>query len=253
MVECSNFSLSGRTALITGSPQGIGRALSLGLADAGATIIAHAREENDDTRSLRRALEALNCFGGEVFCDLANIEATQIALGDFVDRVDILILNASYECREGLLSAKPDSVDRQYFVNLRSSIFIVQHFARSMINRKWGRIIGLGSVQEVHANPQLSPYAALKAAQTQYLKTLARELAPNHITVNTLAPGAIRTQRNSEVLANVSYRESVEKRIPAGRIGDPKDCVGAAVFLASDAASYITGAWLPVDGGFHAN
>lgn len=244
--------LHGRTALVTGASRGIGRATALGLAQAGAKIIVHGRCESDE---LDDALHAIRLAGGaaeKLIFDLADTGKISSCLAAQKNSIDIVILNASVETRESIYAIELSNALDQFTCNFLSMLEIVKHLTPSMCERGWGRIIGIGSIQEVHVNPDLSVYAALKAAQTHFLRTLATQVAKSGVTVNIVAPGAILTDRNREVLADPTFRSAVEAKIPAGRIGEPEDCVGAIVFLASEAANYITGAWLPVDGGFHA-
>jgi NAD(P)-dependent dehydrogenase (short-subunit alcohol dehydrogenase family) len=166
--------------------------------------------------------------------------------------VDILVLNASYEVRGDWAGVSLADIDLQLAVNFRSSLLLCQALAPAMAQRGWGRVIGLGSIQEVKPNPALLVYAAAKAAQANMMVNLARELGPAGVTVNTLSPGAIATDRNAGALSDPDYRRRVEAQIPAGRIGQPGDCVGACLLLASDAGAYVNGAVLRVDGGWSA-
>ncbi|GAB5456984.1 MAG: SDR family oxidoreductase [Henriciella sp.] len=251
-VQSAPFSLAGRHAFVTGSSRGIGKAIALGMAAAGAKVSVHGQRHSAELEDLCLALDASHQLGKCVVFDLSDEDSFGAEVITQLGQVDILVLNASQEVREPLFEIKAQRVRDQFETNFLSSILLCQKFLPGMLETGWGRIIGLGSIQERHANPSLAPYAALKAAQTHYLQMLALEVASQGVTVNTLAPGAIETDRNREVLAVPETRRAVTARIPAGRIGDVEDCVGAAVFLASDAAAYVTGAWVPVDGGFHA-
>jgi NAD(P)-dependent dehydrogenase (short-subunit alcohol dehydrogenase family) len=251
MTNSGIIDLRGKTALVTGATRGIGRATALGLAQAGANIIVHGPCESDE---LDDALNAIRMVGGAVeklIFDLADTEMISRCLSTYKNPIDIVILNASVETRESIHTIDHSNALHQFTCNFLSMLEIVKHVTPLMCASGWGRIIGIGSIQEVHVNPDLSVYAALKAAQTHFLKTLATQVAKSGVTVNIVAPGAILTDRNREVLSDSAFRAAVEAKIPAGRIGEPEDCVGATIFLASDAANYITGAWLPVDGGFH--
>ncbi len=242
------FDLSGRKALITGSSRGIGAALATALADHGAEVVVHGREAGD-------ALDALaSRVGGKALAaDLADAGACRDLARraeDLLGGVDILILNASYEMRADWKVVSVEDADLQMAVNFRSSLMLCQALAPGMTERGWGRIIALGSIQEVRPNPALMVYAAAKAAQANMMMNLARELGPGGVTVNTLSPGAIATDRNAGALSDPAYRQKVEAQIPAGRVGQPDDCVGACLLLASDAGAYVNGAVLRVDGGW---
>ena len=242
------FDLSGRKALVTGSSRGIGAALATALADRGAQVVVHGREASDELDALARKVG-----GRALAADLADAGACRDLARraeDLLGGVDILILNASYEMRADWKAVSVEDADLQMAVNFRSSLLLCQALAPAMAERGWGRIIGLGSIQEIRPNPALLVYAAAKAAQTNMLMNLARQLGPSGVTVNNLAPGAIETDRNAAVLADPAYRAGVEAQIPAGRVGRPQDCVGACLLLASEAGAYITGTTLRVDGGW---
>ncbi|CAN5370960.1 SDR family oxidoreductase [soil metagenome] len=242
------FDLSGRKALITGSSRGIGAVLATALAARGAEVVVHGREASDELDALA------NKLGGKALAaDLSDATACKglaRRAEDLLGGVDILILNASYEMRCDWKSVSVEDADLQMAVNFRSSLILCQALAPGMTERGWGRIIALGSIQEVRPNPALMVYAAAKAAQANMMMNLARELGPHGVTVNTLSPGAIATDRNAAVLSDPAYRATVEARIPAGRVGQPDDCVGACLLLASDAGAYVNGAVLRVDGGW---
>jgi len=242
------FDLSGRKALITGSSRGIGAGLATALAGRGAEVVVHGREASAELDTLADKL------GGKALAaDLADAEACKDLARraqDLLDGVDILILNASYEMRADWKRVSVEDADLQMAVNFRSSLLLCQALAPGMTERGWGRIIALGSIQEVRPNPALMVYAAAKAAQANMMMNLARELGPHGVTVNTLSPGAIATDRNVRALSDPAYRAKVEAQIPAGRIGQPDDCVGACLLLASDAGAYVNGAVLRVDGGW---
>ena len=242
------FDLSGRKALITGSSRGIGAVLATALAGRGADVAVHGREASAELDAL-----AGKVGGKALVADLADANASRDLARraeDLLGGVDILVLNASYEMRGDWKSVSVEDADLQMAVNFRSSLMLCQALAPGMTERGWGRIIALGSIQEVRPNPALMVYAAAKAAQANMMMNLARELGPRGVTVNTLSPGAIATDRNAGVLSDPAYRAKVEAQIPAGRIGQTDDCIGACLLLASDAGAYINGAVLRVDGGW---
>ena len=248
------FDLSGRVALVTGSSRGIGRALAEVLADAGADIVIHASRPSAALDAAAVAIRAKGRRCIALTCDLASDAAARDLLRDAaagLGAVDILILNASSEHRHDWRAMPAQDFDDEIAVNLRSPLAMIAEAQAGMAARRWGRIVLIGSIQSVKPNPRLAVYAALKAALVNLCRTLARDLAGSGITVNVLSPGAIATDRNAAVLADAGYRARVEAQIPAGRIGQPGDCAGACLLLASDAGSYITGSELFVDGGWH--
>jgi glucose 1-dehydrogenase len=248
------FDLSGRTALVTGSSRGIGRALALGLAQCGAKVAVHCATKIDEARGVAKEIAASGGSAIAVAADL-NVEATcsqlLVETRTQLGAIDILVLNASMEVRRDWLEIG-DDFDAQVAVNLKSTLRLLQGAVPGMAQRGWGRVVALGTIQEVKPNPRLLVYAALKAAQTNMIVNLARQYAGQGVTFNNLAPGAIATDRNAAVLADAEYRARVEAQIPARRVGVPQDCVGACLLLCSDAGAYITGSTLFVDGGWHA-
>lgn len=235
-----DFSLAGRTALVTGSTRGIGAAMAAGLAAAGARVARHGMRGGED---------------GVHAADLADVHACAGLVRDVLaelGRVDILVLNAAADLRRPWNETTPDEIDRQFAVNFRSTLLLCQAFVPAMAERGWGRVVTIGSVQEARPNPDYLVYAACKAAQTSLARNLARQVGARGVTVNNLAPGAIATDRNAATLADPAYRARVEGLIPAGRIGEARDVVGACLLLASEAGAYINGASLFVDGGWSA-
>jgi NAD(P)-dependent dehydrogenase (short-subunit alcohol dehydrogenase family) len=253
-LEKQVFDLTGRVALVTGSSRGIGRALALGLAMAGADVAVHYVSRQREAEAVAAEICSIGRKSAVFAADLAEKCAPGRlveSVGDAFGRIDVLVLNGSMEIRKDWVATDESEFDRQVDTNLGSTLALLQQTVPGMVERGWGRIVSVGSVQEVKPNPQLLVYAALKAAQTNMIVNLARHLSATGVTFNNLAPGAIATERNAEVLADPAYASSVLARIPSGRIGVPEDCVGACVLLCSDAASYITGATIFVDGGWN--
>jgi NAD(P)-dependent dehydrogenase (short-subunit alcohol dehydrogenase family) len=249
------FDLSERTALVTGSSRGIGRAIALGLAGCGAAVAVHGGSRSAEAVESARAVAALGVRSIPVIADLGDPDACRNLAEEVVERlgpIDILVLNASTEVRRDWLEVGDEDFDLQVAVNLKSSLRLLQAAVPGMAERGWGRVVSVGSIQEAKPNPRLVVYAALKAAQTNMMTNLARQYAERGVTLNNLAPGAIGTERNAAVLQDEAYRQRVVAQIPARRIGAPADCVGACLLLCSDAGAYITGMTLFVDGGWHA-
>lgn len=246
------LNLVGKRALVTGSSQGIGRAIAIALAEFGADVMVHCARDVAKAEAVRAEVEGYGSRSKITVADLADPGAadkihaeTLAALG----AVDILVLNASVQIRKPWQEITPDEYRRQIDVNLGASIWLIQKFAPAMQSRRWGRILTIGSVQEVRPHPAMLVYSATKAAVENLARNLAPQLAPDGVTINNLAPGAIATGRNEQVLADESYRRQLLTKIPAGYVGEPVDCAGLAVLLCSEAGRYITGQDLFVDGG----
>lgn len=246
------FSLKGKTALVTGSGQGIGRAVALTLARQGARVVINWRSRDDIAQ---QTLKALDEMGAEYLTwkyDLASDRTKE----DFLDfaaanqlEVDILVLNASVQIRNPWEQIDAAQFDTQMHVNVRASLALIQACVPWMRRRQWGRIVTVGSVQQYRPNTAMAVYAATKAAQNNLCMTLSTQLAADGITINNVAPGAIETIRNVEALADAAYRKKIEKSIPVGFVGQPEDIAPAVLLLCSDEGRYITGADIPIDGG----
>lgn len=253
MNQPTSFSLAGRRALITGSSRGIGAALARAFAAAGADVAIHFTGSHDQAGAVATSIRDAGRRACTVPADLGTDDGPRRAYQGAVDGLggppDILVCNASVQFPADWLAANRTDFERQVSVNFRASLELCQLAVPAMLARRWGRILTIGSVQEARPHPQMVVYAATKCAQTSLALNLARQLAPHGITVNNLAPGVILTDRNSDRLSDPAYAGKVLAAIPAGRFGDPADCVGAALLLCSDAGRYITGQNLFVDGG----
>jgi len=161
------------------------------------------------------------------------------------------VLNASVQIRKPWAEIAAEEFDRQVRTNFQSSLELMQLAIPRMTQRRWGRVLTVGSVQEVRPHPDMAVYAATKSAQTNLVRNIASQVAANGVTVNNLSPGVIATDRNAEALADPEYRQKILHRIPMHQEGLAEDCVGAAILLCSDAGRYITGTTLFVDGGLH--
>ena len=241
-------SLTGKTALITGAGRGIGRAFALALAKEGVTVAVNYVSDEDSARALCAQIEAT---GGT--CLLAKADLTQEdcakKLASLLPSADILILNASIQIRKRWTDITAEEFERQIACNLRASLLLMQQYAPGMAASGWGRIITIGSVQEKKPHPDMLVYAASKAALTAMAGSLAVQLAPSGVTVNSIAPGVILTDRNMEALADPDYRDATINGIPSGFLGASEDCVGALLLLCGESGRYITGQNIFVDGG----
>jgi glucose 1-dehydrogenase len=246
------FRLTGRTALVTGARREIGRAIALGLAGAGARLAIHhagTQEEHSDAAAVVQDIQAMGGQATAFAQDFAQDNAGHhlAAAVTAWAPIDILVLNASIELPEDFQAITRDHFDRQIAVNLRTTMELLQALVPKMADRFWGRVVTIGSVQQERPHPAMFVYAATKAAQLNWVRSLARQFGGQGVTVNNLAPGAILTARNRDQMEVEG--EALVQRIPAGRLGRPEDLVGAAMLLCSDAGSYINGANLFVDGG----
>jgi len=243
--------IAGRKALVTGSVTGIGRAIAEALARAGAGIVAHGL----DGQEVQRIAEQWRTHGYDVCesdADLAEpngVARLKHHLGGW-GIPDILVLNASIEIAETWEQVSLDALEKQGMVNIWSSLLLVQAFFPDMLAREWGRFLAIGSIQESRPNARHIAYAATKAAQSNLILNLARNVRAQNVTFNVLKPGVIATNRNAATLSDVDRHREIQSATPLGRIGMPDDCVGAALLLCSDEGRYINGAELHVDGGY---
>ena len=247
----SLFDLSGKRALVTGSSQGIGLALARGLAGAGAAVILNGRNES----RLAVASEELRKYGATVFqsaFDVTQSEAVTAAidaLEEEVGPIDILVNNAGMQFRTVLQDYPDDKWHELMRTNIDSVFFVGRAVARHMIRRGQGKIINICSVQSELGRPGIAPYAATKGAVKMLTKGMCIDWAGHGIQVNAIGPGYFKTPLNEALVENREFSAWLENRTPAGRWGDVEELAGAAIFLASDASSFINGHILYVDGG----
>lgn len=246
------FNLKGKTALVTGGSQGIGRAITLALAEFGANVVINFRSHAELAE--QTASDAQK-FGVKTWLwqfDLVKADA-KAQWAQFVKDnncpADILVANASMQVRAPFDQVTDDDFEAQINVNMRSTLHLIQSVVPHMAENHWGRILNIGSVQQARPHKDMCIYAASKSGLVNLVKNLAPRLAPSGITINNLAPGAIATARNIEALADATYKKAVESAIPLGFVGEAQDCAGTALLLCSDAGRYITGADFFVDGG----
>ncbi|CAN7677457.1 SDR family oxidoreductase [Rhizobium rhizogenes] len=246
------FDLKGRRALVTGSSQGIGLALAKGLAAAGAELVLNGR----DAEKLARTAAL---FEGKVHTlpfDATDHEAVRNAVDAFeagTGAIDILVNNAGMQFRSPLEEFPADAFERLLRTNISSVFNVGQAAARHMIKRGAGKIINIASVQTALARPSIAPYTATKGAVGNLTKGMATDWAKYGLQCNAIAPGYFDTPLNAALVADTDFSAWLEKRTPAGRWGRVEELVGACVFLASDASSFVNGHVLYVDGGITAS
>jgi gluconate 5-dehydrogenase len=249
------FDLNGKTALITGSSQGIGFALAKGLSQSGAAIVLNGR----DTSKLSKAAEELKAAGATVYelaFDATDHEAVKAAVDQFEKEqgaIDILVNNAGMQHRTPLEDFPADMFEKLLSTNIASVFSVGQAVARHMIKRKAGKIINIASVQTALARPGIAPYTATKGAVGNLTKGMATDWAKYGLQCNAIAPGYFDTPLNSALVADPEFSAWLEKRTPAGRWGNVEELVGACVFLSSAGSSFVNGHTLYVDGGITAS
>jgi NAD(P)-dependent dehydrogenase (short-subunit alcohol dehydrogenase family) len=255
MAEFPRFDLAGQTALVTGASRGIGRAIALALANAGAHVALGLRDP-DEAADLADEIRAMDRRAVRVAMDVRRLDQIETAVATVVSelgRLDILVNNAGLGPSAPAEDVTEENFDLTIDVNVKGVFFASQAAGRQMIRQGYGRIVSLSSQAGFIALPTESVYCLSKAAVSHLTKCLAVEWGGHGITVNAVAPTFIRTDGTSADLADPAFEADVVERIAAlHRIGEPMDVAGAVVFLASPAASLITGTTLLVDGGWTA-
>lgn len=243
--------LDNRIALVTGGSRGLGRAMALGLASAGARVVINARSED----ALKDVVTEIEHKGGQAdyrCFDVTDEAAVKDALASIVTdhrRLDILVNNAGTIVRSPLPDATTEDFQQVVDTNLTSLFVLSREAARLMVPRGYGRIVNIGSIMSLIGRPNIVSYVSTKHAVAGLTKALAVELGPQGICVNGIAPGYFGTEFNRPLMDDAEFTAMVEGRTPVARWGRPDEISGAAIFLASEAASYVNGHILTVDGG----
>jgi 2-deoxy-D-gluconate 3-dehydrogenase len=246
------FDLRGRVAIVTGGNGGIGRAIALGLAEAGAAVAIFGRNETKNAAVLEE-LQALGKPAMALPVDVTDRDGLEPAFRQVEDQlgpVDILVNNAGIaNLSGGVLEEDPADWDRVIETQLNAVFLLSKTAARSMKEHGGGKIINLGSMYSYFGSGLVPSYSAAKGAIVQLTKSMAIELAPHNIQVNAIAPGWVKTDMTAAV-RETPMSDEIVARTPAGRWGEPEEMAGTAVYLASPAADFVTGVTIPVDGGY---
>ncbi|MDQ2905597.1 MAG: glucose 1-dehydrogenase [Ktedonobacteraceae bacterium] len=249
--------LDQRVAIVTGSDSGIGRGIALEFARQGAAVVinyAHAKDKADEV------LQTIRQDNGQAIVIQADVSQYQQAMGliqrtvEHFNRLDIMVNNAGMEIHSPFVDVTEEQFDRVLGVDLKGAFFCAQAAAREMIKRKTpGRIINISSVHEDLPMTQNVPYCCAKGGMRMLMRTICLELAPYNITVNNIGPGAVDTPIDADVKADPQKLQALLNEIPLHRMGQPEDIGKLALYLASDAAAYVTGATYFIDGGLMRN
>jgi len=249
----NQFDLRGKTALVTGCRRGIGKAIAIALADAGADIVGVSANLEPERSEVEQSVRAFGRIFSSYACDFSN----RAALYQFIaqvkrdyPRLDILVNNAGVVRRQPAVDHADDIWDEVLETNLSAQFVLAREIAREMLARRSGKIIFIASLAAFQGGVTIPGYAASKGGIAQLTKALANEWAGQGVNVNAIAPGYVATEFTAALQQDPKRFEQIVARIPAGRWATPEDFQGAAVFLASDASAYLHGAILVVDGGW---
>jgi NAD(P)-dependent dehydrogenase (short-subunit alcohol dehydrogenase family) len=249
------FDLTGRSAVVIGGTSGIGRAISHGLAEAGADVVCTSRRE-DQVEVAAGEIEAIGRRTIKCISDVSDRKSLESLLTECVDafgKVDILVNSAGRTKREPTIDQNEEDWNAILETNLTGTLRACQVFGRHMIGNGYGRVINIASLSTFVSLFEVAAYSASKAAVASLTKSLAIEWAKHGVNVNAIAPGVFRTALNQKLLDETPRGQEFLSRTPMGRFGNVEELAGAAVFLASNAASFVTGEVLVVDGGFLAS
>jgi glucose 1-dehydrogenase len=245
--------LQGKNALVTGSDQGIGQAIALKLAEEGADVVVNYRKNREGGEDTAGRIRQMGRKSAAIQADVGHIAEGRKLVEDAVAAVgplDILVNNAGIEKRASFLDVTEEDYRSVVEVNMTAPFFLAQTFVRKLVEaRRPGKVINISSVHEELPFPHFTPYCMAKGGLKMMMRNLAVELGSCGVTVNNIAPGAIETPINRQMLSDPELVKTVTKNIPLGRIGKPEDVAALAAFLASSDADYVTGSTFYVDGG----
>jgi NAD(P)-dependent dehydrogenase (short-subunit alcohol dehydrogenase family) len=242
------FDLSGRRALVVGAGHGIGEACAEGLAAFGAEVIC-ADLDGEAAFGTARAITSVGGAASDYRLDLGDAAAVRHAVAD-LGAPDVLLVTPAINVRKRVLDLTDDEFDRVVDLNLRGNFRVLRDFGRLMAERGSGSLIAFSSIRAQSVEPGQGVYAATKAGVLQLMRVLSVELGPRGVRANAIAPGMVETPLTAQIRANPGWYEACRAKTSLGRWAQPSEIVGAAVFLASDASSYVTGSYLVVDGGW---
>jgi len=249
------FKLNGRHALVTGGAKGLGRVMAEALAEAGADVAIASRTLSDCQKAAEEIAAETGRRTAAFQADMtvaADIERLKVEIESGFGSIDILVNNAGINIRGAIQDLTESEWQAVMDANVKGPFLCTKAFGDGMVERGWGRVINLGSIMSVISLPGRSPYASSKAAIIGLTKTLALEWAAKGVTVNAICPGPFATEMNRQLLNDPAKYQDFVSRIPMGRWGELHEIAVAVVFLASDAAAYVTGSALFVDGGWTA-
>lgn len=246
--------LAGKKAIITGGGRGIGRAIAVAFAEAGADLAVIGRTAGllEDTASEIRALGQTAAFKAADLTDVGSIPGAFAELSDVLGGFDILVNSAGVQLTAPALDVSEQDWDATLDANLKALFFCCQAGGRHFVGQGAGKIINLASTFSIVGFPEFAAYCASKGGVMQLTRTLSLEWAPHGVNVNAIAPTAVRTEMNAYLLDDPGFLEAFIPHVPAGRVGQPSDVAGSAVFLASPASDFVHGHLLFVDGGYTA-
>lgn len=249
------FKLDGRRALITGGSKGLGETIATALAQAGADVVLVARNADQVESAAKKIASSTGrkalALAGDVTL-AADVERIAASAAERLGPIDILVNNAGINIRGSITELKEEDFDAVLAVNLKAPWLMARALAPGMCERRWGRVINLGSILSVIAIAGRAPYASAKAGVLNLTKVMALEWAAQGVTANAICPGPFATEMNLPLLNDPAKYQAFVAKIPMGRWGELHELAGAALFLASDASSFVTGSALFVDGGWTA-